>query len=383
MSNNILEISKRASKGGRVPIKIALLKIHDDPNESNSNGIHWDEAFVINAIDSVISMPICAEFCDDDKSTPLGHGLTGVTVDENGIQEPVFEDSETVGIIETASIQVINVNGTDTKLLVGEGYLFNQRYPGFVRWVRKNHALNKIDTSIEIMGLEKNDKKIIYLEDSPSQKFRTPKEFDFTGTAILSIMPADTNAVVLEVAEKLDKEENFKMDEKELKQLIVDTITETNSAKADSENKITELNNLIADKDSKISELNNKCADLEKESADKDEKIKGLEAKISEQNTEINQANCEKLTTELNAFLAEYSDEEQKFAESEINSYRENPLEGNLDVIKSKICVGIVEKQKTYAKNLEVNSKQDVDVDDIFSEMCSITNVDDEDDNIF
>ena len=30
MLNNILEISKRASKNGRVPIKIALLKIHND-----------------------------------------------------------------------------------------------------------------------------------------------------------------------------------------------------------------------------------------------------------------------------------------------------------------------------------------------------------------
>lgn len=40
MLNNILEISQRSNKNGRVPIKIALLKIHDDPNETNKNGIH-------------------------------------------------------------------------------------------------------------------------------------------------------------------------------------------------------------------------------------------------------------------------------------------------------------------------------------------------------
>ena len=34
---NILEISKRATRGGRVPIKIALLKIHDDTSETNDN----------------------------------------------------------------------------------------------------------------------------------------------------------------------------------------------------------------------------------------------------------------------------------------------------------------------------------------------------------
>ena len=30
MLNNILEISSRAKRGGRVPIKIALLKIHEN-----------------------------------------------------------------------------------------------------------------------------------------------------------------------------------------------------------------------------------------------------------------------------------------------------------------------------------------------------------------
>ena len=35
MLNNILEISKRASKNGRVPIKIALLKIHNDSTSTN------------------------------------------------------------------------------------------------------------------------------------------------------------------------------------------------------------------------------------------------------------------------------------------------------------------------------------------------------------
>ena len=36
MLNRILEISKRASNGGRVPIKIALLKIHENDEETNS-----------------------------------------------------------------------------------------------------------------------------------------------------------------------------------------------------------------------------------------------------------------------------------------------------------------------------------------------------------
>ena len=51
MLNHILEISKRASKGGRVPIKIALLKIHEDEKETNRNGIHWKEEYITNGKD--------------------------------------------------------------------------------------------------------------------------------------------------------------------------------------------------------------------------------------------------------------------------------------------------------------------------------------------
>ena len=47
MLNNILEISQRSNKNGRVPIKIALLKIHDDPNETNKNGIHWKKEYFL------------------------------------------------------------------------------------------------------------------------------------------------------------------------------------------------------------------------------------------------------------------------------------------------------------------------------------------------
>ena len=121
MLNRILEISKRASKGGRVPIKIALLKIHENDEETNRNGLHWKEEYVANAIDSVKMMPICASFVDEDKTVPLDHGLTGETVDENGIHEPVFENSETVGCFESASIENITVNGNEIKALTAQG----------------------------------------------------------------------------------------------------------------------------------------------------------------------------------------------------------------------------------------------------------------------
>ena len=120
MLNNILEISKRASKGGRVPIKIALLKIHEDKDETNDNGLHWKEKYILNAADSVEMMPICASFIDENKDVPLDHGYTGEYVDENGIHEPIFENSETVGCFESKSIENIVVNGKEIKALTAK-----------------------------------------------------------------------------------------------------------------------------------------------------------------------------------------------------------------------------------------------------------------------
>ena len=233
MLNNILEISKRSSKGGRIKIKIALLKIHDDIEETNKNGLHWKEEYVQNALDSIKMMPICASFCDDDKRVPYDHGFTGEEVGEDGVHEPIFENSETVGSFEYGAIETVSINGVDTKVLCGYGVLFNQRYPSFVKWVRENYALNKVDTSIEIMGLPFNDNKIIYEETNPTDEYRTPKDFLFSASAILSVSPADDNAIVLEVAQKQEnkKEENKNMEFTidDIKTTIQATITELNN----------------------------------------------------------------------------------------------------------------------------------------------------------
>lgn len=187
MLNNILELSKKATQGGRVPIKIALLKIHEDVNETNKNGIHWELEYVKKAMESAKMMPICAEFCTEEKSTPFGHGLTETIISDDGIKEPLFQNSETVGVIENVSIEDISEGDSTIKVLCGNGYLFNQRYPNFVKWVRQNYALSQVDTSIEIMGLPENNNKILYLEDNPTDEYRTPMAFLFSGTAIISL----------------------------------------------------------------------------------------------------------------------------------------------------------------------------------------------------
>lgn len=376
--SHILEISKKANRAGRVPIKIALLKIHNDAKETNLNGLHWDETYVTNAIESLKMMPICAEFCTEDKEVPVGHGLTGSETNEKGLDEPIFENSEAVGVIENGSIETVEINGEEIKALCGSGYLFNQRYPKFVKWVRANHALGNVDTSIEIVGLESNGNKIVYLEDKPKEEFRTPCEFSFSGTAILSVTPSDSNAIVLEIAQKKEQEEKKIMfDEKEMREIIVSTINETNSKNEELTNKIQELNDAIEEKDGKIAELTKNADDKKDEDKNKDDKIQELNDKVAELESKLNDCKKSEQNSRLDKALEVFSEDEQKFAESEINSFREDPLSGNVEAIVGKIYSGIGQAAKESAQKIaEQNSANNDSELDIFSEINSV-----EDDN--
>lgn len=385
--SHILEISKKANRAGRVPIKIALLKIHEDAEETNLNGLHWDENYVTNAIESLKMMPICAEFCSEDKDIPVGHGLTGSETNEKGLDEPIFENSEAVGVIENGSIETVEINGEEIKALCGSGYLFNQRYPKFVKWVRANHALGNVDTSIEIVGLESNANKIVYLEDEPKEEFRTPCEFSFSGTAILSVTPSDSNAIVLEIAQKKEQEEKKIMfDEKTMRDVIVAAITETNSKNDELNATITELNSTIAERDSTIVELNATVEQVKKALADLEAERETYWAEREALQKELGELKAKARLGELNSAIENFTDEEKAYAEVEINSFNEDPMAGDVDAIVSKIYAGIgvaSKKAEADAKVAEQNSaKDDADLD-IFSEVNSVEDTDDSDVNIF
>lgn len=418
MLNNILEISKRVNKNGRVPIKIALLKIHNNPNETNKNGLHWKKEYVEKAMDTAIGMPFCAEFVDEEKKEiPLGHGLTGEITNSDGIQEPIFENSEVVGTCEKVSIETIkDESGDDIEVLCGEGFLYAQRYPRFVKWVRKNYALGNVFTSIEIMGTVENDNKIIYEESNPTNNFRTPMEMAFSGSCILNISPADDDAVIIEVAQKKEKkEENSKMefDMNEIKNAIKETISEMNEKSEAYETQISELNtqienkntelakktSMIEEKDTKISELNASIADMQKllDDMKKDQETTWAEMDILQK--EIAKAKVAEKLGELDSALAEFSAEEKEVAKDDIEKLKSeisacekkeelNSIDEKITAIKSEICMSIVAEQKKAAadaKIAEQNSARNDDVEDIFSEMCEDIDAEEkeEDTNIF
>lgn len=407
MLGKILEISKQTSKGGRVPIKIALLKIHEDDKETNKNGLHWKEEYVLNAIDSVKLMPICASFCDETKSTPLDHGLTGEEIDNDGVREPLFENSETVGCFENASIENVTVNGNEIRALVANGFLYNQRYPAFVKWVRANYAQGTVDTSIELMGLDTNDNKIVYEEDNPTDEFRTPKEFVFSGSCILSVQPADADAIVLEIAQKQSQKEDKTLDENKLKELIQSAVSEISNKNDELNTKIAELNTAISDKEAIIAEKDGKIVELNASIQQLQDALTKLkqehdtywaERELLEK--ELVKAKVAEKLSELDSALSEFNEDEKASASDDIKKLKENinscekkddlkSVSAEINSIRSKICMDIVAKQKKAeqeSKTAEQNSAREQknnEVIDIFSEMCSDTQDDDEDVNIF
>lgn len=417
MFNNILEVSEKISKGGRVPIKIALHKIHSDPKETNKNGIHWKREYVVDAMESANGIPICAEFIDpEEKEVPLGHGLTGMMINKDGLEEPVFLNSETVGVIEKAYIEEFEDDDEKNEMLVGEGYLYNQRYPKFVQWVRDNYATNGVETSIEIVGFPENGNNILYEEDNPTQDFRTCKSYLYSGCAILSLEAADSDAIVLEISQKRhqkkeEKSMDFNMDE--VKSVIEKTITELNEKDAVHATEVQALN-------TQISELNSQIENKEAEISEKDNTITELNASVEqlkkviadmevERDTwwkqkdileaELAKAKVAEKLSELDTAMGEFNESEKEVAKEDIAALQEKiekcekseeleNVTSEINSIKSKICMAIVEKQKAdeKARKSEQNShEKQVTVEDIFGEMYMETpvNEEQEDLNIF
>ena len=379
------ELSKRNSKGGKRKIKMSLLEIHQDEKATNKNGLHWREQYILNNLDSIQEMPICCEFLDEDKSIPYGHGFTEIDSKEN---QPLFENSECVGCISKAYPTNVEIDGINKRILCGEGYIYEQRYPKFVEWLSEHLKKGKVLSSIEIMGKPENNNMIIYENNDTNSDYRIPMVFDFSATAILSIEAADDSAVILQM-NSLDKTKNTDiskqnttneseeqiMDEKMLSQFvdsIKNTITETNSKNAEFEAQVSELNTKLSEKETEVTELNGKVVS-ETERADKAEKtIEELNEKVASLEAELMACKQDKKRGELNSAIADFTDDEKAFAQAEIDAFNADPMAVEINSIVDKIYAEIGKKATSDAKAQkasEINSKANETVD-IYGDIC-------------
>lgn len=405
--NRILELSSKSSKGGRRKIRMVLLTLHNK-DEKNLNGISWNEEYVLNNLDSIKGIPICASFVDSElKDIPLDHGYTETVEIGDGKSEPLFNNSECCGVIEDAKIEDLEINGEIKRVLVGYGYLFYQRYKNFCDYLKENILLSDVKSSIEIVG--KNGGSIIY-DGGYNKELRYPQVFDFSATAILGgvVKEADENCYVLEVAQKQEKlkeeKKNMEFDKKEFEEVLKSTLAEINSEKKSHDDEVSELNNKITElnsqieakdadiaaRDTQIAELNAKVEQMEKDMKKKDDEKEDLEK-------EVTKAKASEKLSEVEAALKDFSDEEKEVAKEDIKKLKDeinackkkselNNVTSEINSIKSKICMEIVAKQKqaeSEARISEQNSEE-VKIEDIFSEVCSEKYVDDDEEvNIF
>lgn len=378
IQERLLEISQATNPNGRRKVKLALHEIYPDRTQWNRNGITYLEQYTRDNADSVKGMPLCAEFLDDDKDIPYGHGLTGHIK-----SMPVFEDSVQVGVCEDWSIEDIEIEGETHRCLCATGYINEGRYPKFVKWIEDQVANGEtLRGSVEFVGTKDNDGEIIY-DGGWKEEGRVPMIYDYSGYCILSVKPSDPSAILIELNQFKNNLEDVEMNEEmknafsDLKSEVISAFKETRKAEMNEEissleskvtelnAKIAELNTQIEEKDKEIEELNRKCNEANAEAAKKDEevnsKVEELNSTIAEKDAELNKMKKANRVAELNQALSSFTDEEKNYAKEEIDAFNADPFSVEINQITTKIestsYRKIREDQKN--KNLEANSMKD------------------------
>lgn len=394
----IFELSSKKYKNGRRPFTATLYELQppecvvdDVGTKYNKNGITFLEEYASKALDSIKDMSVRVEFLNDERTEIWGHGETGV---EDGL--PLFNNATTVGHFTEGYIADIKINSELKRCVCGKGYLDEMAYHPLISSLEeKLENGNSVEGSVEIFRASGHD-GIVY-KKGWLEKGRIPTEYIHSGWDMV-INPADSSSTLLELNNSKSNKEDKQLDEKELKELIQSTILETNSKNEEFSNKIEELNSLVAEKDATITELNTSIETL-KSTLDKlneDHRTYWEERELLE--NELVKAKVAEKINELDTSLAEFNEAEKEVAKNDIEELKKNinacekkdelnNVTTEINSIKSKICMDIVAKQKAaecVVKTAEQNTvNKKVDIEDIFSEVCTEAENDDSDVNIF
>ena len=382
------EIFSETKKGqnGRRKFKAILYQIYpdsciDEANEVgtdyNLNGITWIKEYCEKALPSIKGMSLRCEFLDEERTELCGHGMTDV---DDGV--PIFENATVIGTFQDGYIDEVELpTGETITACIGVGEIDSSCYHNLCEKLDENIANGIYPCgSVEIMRTADND-GIVY-KYGYKDKGRIPTEFIHSGYAILGIAPSDKTAKLVELNEH--KEETKTMNEAEIKALIEQTVStytnqiaEINQCKSDCESKIAELNqtvetvtnekNEIVAESAKIQEALEACkADLKK----KNEELDALWEERNALDKALGEAKAKERIGELNAAIAEFSDEEKAFAQAEIDAFNAAPVESEINSVVDKILIGIGKRAREEAAAkvvAEQNAANDASIEDIFS----------------
>lgn len=402
---------KEDRKRGRLNITITALSIHNR-GEWNKRGMTWIEEYVQDNLKSAIGMPIVVSWLVD-KEIPSDHGT--YDFDEEGNR--IFYDSDTVGSVQDAWIQDVEIDGIDGKKLVCKGYIYSQRYPKFCKWLKSQVEISEhVKGSVEADG--KGDSKDIIYEtgnghnaDGSWEMGRIPKVFDFTGLCILCphvVRPADDGSEVIEInsmsqsGKTVDIKTNNQKEESEMAEVNTDSVVELNNKIVSQATEINELQHQINEKDAELNKCKEELNTLKEKESELNackEELNALKEKEAELNSLLVEANksvesqklqLAELNSEVEPLRQMKNEVEQEKVKAEINSYYQNIVKENgfseaelnslkTDYVEKRDLAGLKEKEtelcinkfkelrKMEKVNAELNSSEDSSCDLFFS----------------
>ena len=382
----IFELSSKKYKNGRRPFTAVLYELQppesvvdDVGTKYNKNGITFLEEYASKQLDSIKDMSVTVSFLDEERTMIYDHGDTDLSLEESDI--PKFENATVIGHFTEGYIDDVVIDGESKRCVLGKGIIDEMRYPAFVETLETELSEGMaVNGSIEIFR-PKGHKTIVY-KNGCIPKGRIPVNYIHSGWAMV-INPSDVNSTLLELNSQNQNKEEKQMDEKTMRDVIVNAITETNSKNDALNATITELNSTIESKDAEIVELNATVEQVKKALADLESERETYWAERDALVKELGELKAKARIGELNSAIEGFSEEEKKYAETEINSFNEDPINGDVDAIVSKIYAGIGQASKETAKVAEQNSTNNETELDIFSEINSVEDAEDDDVNIF
>lgn len=397
----IFEISSKKNKNGRRRFKAILHTIFpdscvDEINQVgtlyNKNGITWLREPCEKALGSIEGMSIRCEFVDDERTEILSHGDTEII---DG--EPVYENAVVIGTFTKGYIDEIKIDNDETiTACIGEGEIDAQCYHNFVTKMESDIARGIHPSgSVELMHTEDN-KEIIY-KYGYKDKGRIPQEFVYSGYALIGITPADDSAKLVELNKK-NKEDLDKMTEKEIKEIVSQTISELSAqnneldkCKAECEAKVKEANanleKVVTEKNELVASSEEIKAALEAakaETKELDEKYNAIWEERQALEKALGEAKARERINAMNTAVANFSKEEKEYAKAEIDAFKDDPISNEIANIVSKIWEGIGKAAKAKADaDAEKNASKNENIEDIFSEVIDSADTSVEDINIF
>lgn len=331
----IIELSSKENKDGKRKIKVILHEIYKDRSQYNKNGITWIEEYCQKNLDSINGTSITCEFINEERTEILGHGETGI---EDGI--PVFENATMIGVFERGYIADVEIDGENKRVCIAEGHLDAMRYKNFIEILEQKYLGGEvIHGSVEIIGLKQNENKIRYLEGY-KEKGRIPTEFRYSGFAILGIDPSDDTARLLEINNR--KGNLFMDDFKKILEEIKNRIDETAECKKKLEENQKELNSAKRTEN----ELLDKLKILQSENDKLSKQIAESNAQTENLEKELKAVKSQGLISKLEEALKEFTDEQKETAQKEIQEFKNDPMNSNLEIedIVQKILAEIGKK---------------------------------------